>query len=129
MHVNTFSSLNAVTEVYLRELERIRSALLNQLAQLDSQILVCRDFADPAVELPLAPEPSAEEPKPEVAAGTQTPATKPAPEGDDYKEPKFVEAWREEQRKPGGVVKTNAEGRPILKPEDLKRLETTIADG
>lgn len=124
MHVNTFSSLNAVTEVYLRELERIRAALLNQLAQLDSQILICRDFADPAVELPLAPEPSAEEPKPEVAVGTQTPATKPAPDDADYKEPKFVEAWRRDQE-----PAKNAEGRPILKPEDLKRLETAIAGG
>lgn len=126
MHVNTFSSFNAVTDVYVRELERLRSALLNQLAQIDSQILICRDFADPAVELPLEPVPPADlplAPEPTVTVGM------PAPEGDGYTKPLFCKNWESELRKPDGVVPVNSEGRPVLKQEDLKRLEAAIAGG
>lgn len=126
MHVKTFEVINSATLIYLRELERLRAALVNQLSQVEAQIMICRDFADDTVEMPLPLDEPAKEPQQREDKPVEAKEVKPFEPLKN--KPLFLENWQKEAASPSGVIPVNVEGRPILSDDDLKRLEAAVAE-
>lgn len=128
MHVKTFETVNMVTAAYVEKLRELRQALLNQVAQIDSQILVCEDFADDAVDLPLPPPVEAVDGHVDLTAVGIDPAAD-KPEG-GYVKPLFQQNWEAEQAagQPKEPATRPAGVRPriTLTADDEKRLEQAI---